>query len=110
MIASSMTGISSSALMCLPTIHKIFRAIRKNDTEAARGAMREQQMIAQKARSEELVENFAAANNNDSANKKGTVKNNGSDEHAAMKKGEPKKGEPKKAQPKKTAKKNPAKI
>lgn len=41
----------------------IFRAIREGDTEAARNAMRDHLLLAQKAQAEELVENFAAPKN-----------------------------------------------
>lgn len=43
----------------------IFRAIREGNTEAARGAMRDHLLLAQRAQSEELAESFKAFENDD---------------------------------------------
>lgn len=66
----------------------IFRAIREGDTDAARNAMRDHLLLAQKAQAEELVENFSAPRNN------GNAENDGE----------------KKARPKKTTKKDVTKA
>ncbi len=45
---------------------QIFRAIREGNTEAARNAMRDHLVLAQKAQAEELAETFGATPNNNS--------------------------------------------
>jgi GntR family transcriptional repressor for pyruvate dehydrogenase complex len=46
----------------------IFRAIREGNTEAARGAMRDHLLLAQRAQSEELAESFNAPQNGSGGN------------------------------------------
>jgi GntR family transcriptional repressor for pyruvate dehydrogenase complex len=46
----------------------IFRAIREGNTEAARGAMRDHLLLAQRAQSEELAESFNAPRNGSGGN------------------------------------------
>jgi GntR family transcriptional repressor for pyruvate dehydrogenase complex len=47
---------------------QIFRSIREGNTEAARNAMRDHLLLAQKAQAEELAETFGAPNNGSSKN------------------------------------------
>ena len=46
----------------------IFRAIREGDTEAARNAMRDHLLLAQKAQAKELADNFGSTYDNNSKN------------------------------------------
>ena len=46
----------------------IFRAVREGNTEAARSAMRDHLLLAQKAQAEELAENFSASYNDNFKN------------------------------------------
>ena len=57
---------------------QIFRSIREGNTEAARNAMRDHLLLAQKAQAEELAETFGAPNKSNSRNegKQGIEPNN----------------------------------
>lgn len=50
---------------------QIFRSIREGNTEAARNAMRDHLLLAQKAQAEELAESFGGASSNGSAENDG---------------------------------------
>lgn len=60
---------------------QIFRAIREGKTEAARDAMRDHLLLAQKAQAEELAETFGAARSSD-----GNYKNDGKESVAPKQK------------------------